>query len=135
MKKVWMRTFWFIREAVPWVLFGIILINILYTLGIIEFLGEIVKPVVSGIFGLPIGAAAALMIGFLRKDLAIGMLIPLHLTLKQSIIASVVLTMYFPCAATFSVLIKEFGIRDMLKATLIMICSTLLVGGFLNFIL
>lgn len=43
--------------------------------------------------------------------------------------------MYFLCAATFAVLIKEFGLKDMLKAALIMVVSTLLVGGFLNLIL
>ncbi|MBU3954935.1 ferrous iron transporter B, partial [bacterium] len=135
LKKVWMRIVWFIKEAVPWVLFGVFLINILYTLGIIEFIGKIAQPVVSGVFGLPTGAVAALVIGFLRKDVAVGMLVPLHLTLKQLIIASVILTMYFPCAATFAVMVKEFGIKDMLKATLIMICSTLIAGGLLNIIL
>jgi ferrous iron transport protein B len=55
--------------------------------------------------------------------------------MKQMIIASVVLTMYFPCIATFSVLIKELQVMDMLKATLIMISTTLIVGGGLNFIL
>lgn len=135
LKKVWMRVVWFIREAVPWVLFGVFLVNILYTLGIIQFIGGIVQPVLSGVFGLPKDAVGALVVGFLRKDVAVGMLVPLHLTLKQLIIASVVLTMYFPCVATFTVLIKEFGIWDMLKALLIMVSSTLLVGGLLNLIL
>jgi len=135
LKKVWMRIVWFIREALPWVLFGVFLINILYTLGIIEFIGTIVQPVISGIMGLPTEAVGSLVIGFLRKDVAVGMLAPLHLTLKQLIIASVVLTMYFPCAATFAVLVKEFGIKGMLKATLIMVCSTLLIAGLLNLIL
>lgn len=134
-KKVWMRIIWFIKEAVPWVLFGVFIVNILYVSGIIKFFAENIQPVVSGIFGLPAEAISALMVGFLRKDLAVGMLVPLHLTLKQLVIASVVLAMYFPCIATFSVLIKEFGIKDMLKATLIMICSTLIVGGFLNLFL
>ena len=47
-----------------------------------------------------------------NKDVAVGMLLPLGLTLKQLIIASVVLTMYFPCVATFAVLIKELGVKD-----------------------
>ena len=50
-------------------------------------------------------------------------------------IASEVLTMYFPCITTFTVLVKELGIKDMIKATLIMIISTMAVGGFLNFVL
>ncbi len=134
-KKVWMRLLWFLKEAVPWVLFGVFLVNVLYTLRIIEFVGKLVEPVVSGILGLPAGAVGALLIGFLRKDIAVGMLVPLQLSLKQLVIASVVLTMYFPCVATFAVLIKEFGLKDMLKATLLMVFSTLLVGGFLNLIL
>ena len=73
--------------------------------------------------------------GFLRKDLAVGMLIPLQMTLKQLIVASVVLAMYFPCVATFTVLWKELGILDLLKSTLIMILSAFLAGGVLNMIL
>lgn len=135
LKKVWMRILWFIKDAVPWVLFGVFLANVLYAFGIIELLGKIIGPLVSKIFGLPTSAIAALVIGFLRKDVAVGMLAPLGLTLKQLIIACVVLLMYFPCVATFAVLIKEFGIKDMLKALLIMLCLTLLVGGILNLIL
>lgn len=135
LKKVWMRIVWFLKEAVPWVLFGVFLINILYSTGMIEVMGRIVQPIISGILGLPASAVAPLVIGFLRKDVAVGMLVPLGLTSKQLVIASVVLTMYFPCAATFAVLIKEFGLKDMFRATLIMIGSTLVVGGLLNLIL
>ncbi|MFH1416274.1 MAG: ferrous iron transporter B [Elusimicrobiota bacterium] len=134
-KKVWMRVLWFLKEALPWVLTGVFIVNILYLSGIVDFISVIVRPVVSGIMGLPAGAVGALLIGFLRKDVAVGMLAPLGLSLKQLIIASVVLTMYFPCVATFTVMIKEFGILDMLKASLIMLISTLVVSGILNIIL
>jgi len=135
LKKVWMRIVWFVREAVPWVLVGVFTINILYTLGVIAFMGKILSPVISGVFGLPPGAVAALIVGFLRKDVAVGMLVPLQLTFKQLIISSVVLTMYFPCAATFAVMMRELGLKDMLKSALIMIASTLIVGGILNLFL
>jgi len=135
MKKVWMRVHWFLKEAVPWVLTGVLLINIFYTAGIIDFFGRLVQPVVSGLLGLPSGAVASLIIGFLRKDVAVGMLIPLNLTLKQLIIAAVVLTMYFPCMATFSVFLREFGIKDTAKSAAVMILSTLIVGSLLNIIL
>lgn len=135
LKKVWMRIVWFIREAVPWVLFGVFLVNVLYALDIIGALGKIFQPVVSGILGLPGSAVGAMVVGFLRKDVAVGMLVPLHLSFKQLVIASVVLTMYFPCVATFAVLIREFGIKDMLKAVALMLFSTLAAGGFLNLIL
>jgi len=135
LKKVWMRIKWFLKEAVPFVLLGVFIVNILYTLGIIDILGNIAAPVVTKLLGLPREAAGVLMFGFLRKDLAVGMLAPLQLSMKQLIIASVVLTMYFPCVATFAVFLKELGIFDMIKAAIIMIVSAFLVGSLLNLIL
>jgi len=134
-KKIWMRMKWFIKEAIPFVLLGVLIVNILYTLGIIQFAGKIAAPVISRILGLPGEAAGALIIGFLRKDVAVGMLIPLGLTSKQLIIASVVLAMYFPCVATFAAIFRELGLADLLKSAVIMIVSSLVVGGLLNLVL
>jgi len=134
-KKTWMRLKWFIREAIPFVLLGVLIANLLYSFGIIQFVGKITAPVFNHILGLPQEAAGALVMGFLRKDIAVGMLVPLHLSLKQLIVASVVLSMYFPCVATFAVLLKELGIRDLLKSTLAMILTALITGGLLNMIL
>ncbi|PKM99866.1 MAG: ferrous iron transporter B [Elusimicrobia bacterium HGW-Elusimicrobia-2] len=134
-EKVWMRVKWFIKEAVPFVMLGVLAVNLLYALGVIKFLGKLAAPVITGVMGLPEETVAALVVGFLRKDVAVGMLAPLGLSVKQLVIASVVLTMYFPCVATFTVLIKELGIKDMMKSALIMIAATLFVGGILNLIL
>lgn len=134
-KKTWMRLKWFIKEAVPFVLLGVLIANLLYTFGVIQFIGKITAPIFNHFLGLPKEAAGALIMGFLRKDLAVGMLIPLNMTLKQLIVASVVLSMYFPCVATFTVLLKELGIIDLLKSTVIMVLSALFTGGLLNMIL
>jgi len=130
-----MRIRSFLKEAIPFVLLGVLIINILYALGVIDIISKIAAPVMVNILGLPKEAATSLIMGFLRKDVAIGMLLPLGLTMKQLIIASVVLTMYFPCVATFVILFKELGLRDLIKSTVVMIISTLLVGGVLNFLL
>ncbi len=134
-KKIWMRIEGFLREAVPFVTLGVLIVNVLYTLRVIEFVGRVTAPVVTGVLGLPREAVAALMVGFLRKDVAVGMLSPLGLNLNQLIVASVVLAMYFPCVATFVVMAKELGLRDMILSMLIMIVATLLVGGVLNWVL
>ena len=134
-KKLWMRIKSFLKEAIPFVLLGVFFINILYVLGIIGFISNITAPLVVGILGLPKEAVASLVVGFLRKDVAVGMLLPLGLTMKQLIIASAVLTMYFPCVATFVVLFKELGIKDLIKSAFIMIISAFFVGGVLNLIL
>lgn len=134
-KKLWIRMKWFLKEAVPFVLLGVLAVNVLHALGVIGLLARITGPVTSRLLGLPGEATGAMLIGFLRKDVAVGMLIPLGLTTKQLIIATVVLAMYFPCAATFAVLVKELGLADMLKSAAIMIISSLAVGGLLNLIL
>jgi Fe2+ transport system protein B len=135
LKKTWMRVEWFLKEAIPWLFVGVALINVLYAVGFIEWLGYIFAPVVEGWFGLPREAIVALLVGFLRKDLAVGMLLPLGMTPAQLAISATVLTIYFPCVATFVVLIKELGLKDMLKSALIMVTTALVVGGIMRLVL
>ncbi len=134
-KKLWMRILSFLKEAVPYVLLGILFVNILYVLHVIDALSKIFSPILRNVWGLPKEAIAALIVGFLRKDVAIGMLGPLNLTTKQLVIGSTVLAIYFPCIATFAVLIRELGIKDMLKSAAIMISVGIVVGGLLNLVL
>ncbi len=135
MSKLWMRISGFLREAVPIVFLGIFVITILYALGVFDHIASFFAPVVSGLFGLPKEAVSAIAIGFLRKDMAVGMLGTLGLSAGQLVIGSVVLAMFFPCIASFVVLTRELGVRDMLKATGIMIVVSLAAGGLLNLVL
>ena len=134
-KKLWMRLSGFLKEALPLVLLGVLFVNILYTLKIIDFFAYIFTPVLTGLWGLPKEAISALIVGFLRKDVAVGMLGPLNLTTKQLVIGSTILAVYFPCIATYMVLIRELGIKDTLKSTSIMIIVALAIGILLNLIL
>jgi ferrous iron transport protein B len=134
-KKLWMRLSGFLKEALPLVLLGVLFVNILYTLKIIDFFAYIFTPVLTGLWGLPKEAISALIVGFLRKDVAVGMLGPLNLSTKQLVVGSTVLAVYFPCIATYIVLIRELGIKDTLKSTSIMIVVALLIGILLNLIL
>ncbi len=135
LKKTWMRIKWFLTEAIPWLFLGVLIVNILYAVGFLEWLGDIFAPITEGWLGLPKEATTALLIGFLRKDLAVGMLLPLGMTPIQLVIAATILTIYFPCVATFAVLVKELGIKDMFKSVAIMIITALIVGGCMRFIL
>lgn len=134
-KKTWMRIQWFLRDAIPWLFFGVFIINILYALHILDFIGNLLSPIIVGWFGLKREAAVALIAGFLRKDLAVGMLLPLQMTAKQLVIAITILAIYFPCVATFTTLMKELGIKDMFKATLIMLFTAFVVGGLQRILL
>jgi len=132
LQKLWMRVYGFLAEAIPIILGAVLVINILYVWGIFDAVANFTAPVVTGLLGLPKEAVTALVIGFLRKDVALGMLAPLALSNEQLVVGSVVLAMFFPCIATFVVLLKELGVINMLKSAGIMITTALLVGGILN---
>ncbi len=135
LQKLWLRVHGFLREAIPIILGAVLVMNILYALGVFNAIADFTAPVVTGLLGLPKEAVVALAIGFLRKDVAVGMLAPLALTSGQLVVGSVVLAMFFPCIATFVVLLRELGTTGMLKAAAVMVIVSLSVGGLLNLIL
>ena len=133
--KLWMRTYGFLREALPIILIAIFAIGILYNLGVFDAIANFTAPLVSGLFGLPEDGVVAIVVGFLRKDVAIGLLAPLSLSAGQLVVGCVVLTMFFPCIAAFVVLARELGIKGLLAAIAIMLAATIVVGGLLNLVL
>jgi len=132
-QKLYFRVKGFLIEAVPVVLAGICAINILLYFKLFDALTAVFAPIINGVFGLPKEAVVALAIGFLRKDVAVGMLMPLGLSAKQLFISTTLLAIFFPCVATFIVLWKELGFKDLVRSTLLMIVISLLVGAVLNF--
>jgi len=134
-QKMWMRIYGFLAEAIPIILGAIVVINIFYYLGVFDAVANFTAPVVTGLLGLPKEAVISLVVGFLRKDVALGMLAPLALSAKQLVVASVVLAMFFPCIATFAVLLRELGVVNMFKSAGVMILAALITGGILNLIL
>jgi ferrous iron transport protein B len=135
LQKLWMRAYGFLAEAIPIILGAVLVINILYFFGVFEAIANFTAPVVTNFLGLPKEAVTAIVIGFLRKDVALGMLAPLALSAKQLVVGSVVLAMFFPCIATFVVLLRELGVVNMLKSAGIMISAALITGGILNLVL
>jgi ferrous iron transport protein B len=135
LQKLWMRTFSFLKEALPIILGAVFVINLLYYANVFNAIANFTAPVVTNLLGLPKEAVSAIVVGFLRKDVALGMLAPLALSAKQLVVSSVVMAMFFPCIATFIVLLRELGIWNLLKAVGIMIAASLIVGGLLNLIL
>ena len=135
LKKTWMRIRWFLKEAIPFLFLGVLIINLLYAVGFLQWLGNVLAPMMQGLFGLPGESSTALVIGFLRKDLATGMLLTIKgMNAYQLVIAAVMLTVYFPCVATFVVLLRELGFKDMLKSTAIMVTTAFVVGIILKLI-
>lgn len=132
-KKLYFRVKGFLIEAVPIVMIGVLFINILIYFKLFDLVTSIFAPIIHGLFALPKEAVVALAIGFIRKDVAVGMLMPLGLSAKQLFIASTLLAVSFPCVATFAVIWKELGFKDLIKSTLIMVITSIIIGTMLNF--
>ncbi|MGQ9603083.1 MAG: FeoB small GTPase domain-containing protein [bacterium] len=133
--KFRIRTLGFLKEALPVVLIGVAAINFIYSLGVIDEIARFTTPVMTRILGLPDEAVVAVIVGFLRKDVGVGMLAPLGLSVKQLIVGCTTLAMFFPCIATFTLLFKELGLVDTLKSVAVMVVTALTVGGTLNLLL
>jgi ferrous iron transport protein B len=132
---MWMRISGFLREALPIIIGAILVVNILYQFKLFEYLARFAEPVVTRIWGMPRESIVPLLLGILRKDVAIGMFAPLGLTTKQLITGSVLLSIFFPCIATFVVLFRELGFKDGLKSLGVMSITVFLVGAALNILL
>ncbi|HEY8499879.1 MAG TPA: ferrous iron transporter B [Clostridia bacterium] len=126
------RIYGFITDAFPFVLGGIFFINILTLLGVMDFLGNLAAPIVTGIFGLPEGAVASFVVGIIRKDAAVALLEPLNMSGAQMVIGVTLLIIYFPCMATFIIMLKELGLKDTFKSFLVMCMVTLLTGAYIR---
>jgi ferrous iron transport protein B len=134
-QKLWARIRGFVVEAIPLVLGAVLVVNILYSLGVFNAIADTAAPIVTTVLGLPQESVTALAVGFLRKDVSFGLMAHLDLTAGPLVVGSVVLAMFFPCIATFIVLLRELGVSGLLKSTGIMIVAVLTTGGILNLIL
>ncbi len=66
-KKVWMRIRVFLADAIPYVLLGVLFVNLLHVSGIIDSLSRVFAPFLTGFLGLPSEAIVALLMGFYAK--------------------------------------------------------------------
>lgn len=130
-RKLWFRVNDFLVEATPLVLGGILLVNLLDAAGVMDVMASALEPLFNRLLGLPSSAAIPIVMGLFRKDIAMGLLIPLGLDARQMLTAVVMLAMTFPCIASFVILWKELGVTRMLESSGIMLAAAT-VGGLMH---
>jgi len=138
-RKLWVKVKGFFTNAIPFVLLGVGVVNLLYLGGVINWLSSILEPIFTGWFGIPKETVAPLIAGFLRKDLAVAQLSAIDMTGFQLITSVVIISIYFPCIATFSMIIKEGrrsgGILKVLGGSLLTLSTVVFLwGGLLHLI-
>lgn len=141
-RKLWSRMRGFLTIAVPFVLLGVLLVNILYLVGVIDWLANSFEPLLTGWFGVPKETVTPLITAFMRKDLAVAQLGAIEMSVAQLITSVVLVSLYFPCVATFAMIIKE-GMQDRVKGVITFLIGSLLIllavvfiwGGLIRWIL
>jgi len=133
--KLKIRISSFIKDAVPLIMLGILLINIMDYFGLISFLGNLFYYPVTKILGLPSDSISVIILGFLRKDISIALLVPFQFTAWQLVVASVFMSMYMPCVATALVIWREVGTKNAFRVILFNLLFAFLIAGSLNYFL
>ena len=82
--------------------------------------------------GLPKEATLGLILGVLRRELAVLPLLELDLSTIQLLVASVVALFYLPCLSVLAVLIKEFGVKIALIISSFTFVTAFVAGGLIN---
>ncbi len=135
----------FVRAAAPVMIAGSIVLGLVYETGLIWPAAAILDPIVVGWLGLPSVAGLALVFSFLRKELALQLLLVLAaatlgagvaglgdlMTPGQLFVYAIVTSVSVPCIATLAALGSELGWRTaglMTAATLVLSIG---VGGVL----
>ena len=113
--KLWIRIVEYFAEVLPMITVGVLIMNILNYLKVIEFITNAIKKPVELVLGLPPEIAPIMLLGFLRKDVSIALLAPLNLSAHQFIIACIFLVLYTPCVSAFFTMFKELGPKTALK--------------------
>jgi ferrous iron transport protein B len=145
LRKAWFRFSDFIKTAAPIMLGGSIVLGLLYEAGWIWPVARILDPVVVGWLGLPSVAGLAMVFGFLRKELALQLLVALavvqlgasaatldsFMSPGQLFVFAIATSVSMPCAATLAALIGEFGWRPALTMLATTLTIALAAGGLL----
>lgn len=132
--KTWARLKWYLVEVIPLFLIGAFLLFVLDKLGILPWLIHATEPLVTGWLGLPKEAAAAFLMGFLRRDFGATGLFAMGsaLSASQMVVGLVTLTLFMPCFANLLMIIKEHGLRRAAAMLAMVTPLAFFIGGLLH---
>lgn len=135
LRKSGSRTMAFMKEATPWFIAGSLLIAVMQVTGLLLVSQKVLAPLTVGWLQLPKEAAAAFILGMVRRDFGAAGFADMHLTAAQGLVALVTITLFVPCVASAMILIKERSWREGILIWFGAFASAFLVGGIVSQIL
>jgi len=111
LKKTYVKSIMFLKEATPLFIIGGLLITILQYTGMLDSIAKVLEPLTVGFLKLHPKVAQAFIMGIVRRDFGAAGLNDLAaqglLNAPQVIIALVAITLFVPCIAAIMVIFKE----------------------------
>ena len=135
----------FLRMAAPVMIVGSVVLGLAYETGLVWPAAAVLDPVVEGWLGLPSVAGLALVFAFLRKELALQLLLVLAaatagagvaslgdlMTPEQLFVYAIVTSVSVPCVATLAALGGELGWRTAIAMSAATLGLAIGIGGIL----
>ena len=142
--KAWWRFKGFVLTATPIMLIGSFALGLIYEAGAWKVIADVTGPATEALLGLPAIAGVAIAFAFLRKELALQLLLVFAavalghqadlgelLTPQQLFVYAVVSSLSIPCIATLAALRGELGGRTALAISAASLSLALGVGAML----
>lgn len=131
-KKIWIRTKHYVFEAAGPMFIAIGFAAIIAETGVLTYVSIYLEPLMEGWLGLPKEASLALMLGIVRRELAVLPLLELNLSNFQLLVGSIVALFYLPCLSVFGILIKEFNWKIGLGILVSTTSVAIILAGIIN---
>jgi ferrous iron transport protein B len=142
--KAWWRFKGFVVTAAPIMLVGSLVLGLVYETGAWQVIANVTGPATTALLGLPAIAGIAIAFAFLRKELALQLLLVFAavalgreaglgeiMTPAQLFVYAVVSSISIPCIATLAALRGELGTRVAVGISSASLALTLVVGVIL----
>ena len=97
--------------------------------GILDAIANFLEPVMVGWLGMPREAVLGLVLGIVRREMAVAPLLALNLTPLQMFTGAAVGLLYLPCLSVFGILAKEFDAKVAVGIAASTTITAILVGG------
>ncbi len=138
-RKTGFRIMNFLQESLIVFLIAAICLYLLDITGLLLALKRLASPIVVHWLGLPIDMVEGLLLILARNEAGAGYILRLAseggLTVRQTILAVVLTTMFVPCFANMVAMVRESGKKIGLLMILAINISSLLLAGGLNFLI
>lgn len=130
-KRVWLRFKGFVLGGALPMMGAVALAAVLYETGIMNLIGQLLRPLVVNWLLLPEEASIPLILGVLRREMAVLPLLEMGLTSFQLFVGAVVGLFYVPCIAMIATLAREFRLKVAVFILLLTTTLAFVFGGLI----